>query len=124
MARRRARGPKPAKLAQCPRLRAEVEAGLAQLWSPQEISRRLVRDHPGDPEMRVSHETIYMSLFVQGRGALRKELTACLRSGRAMRRPRHVKGGFGQGQLTNMVMISERPAEITTGPCPAIGRAT
>ncbi len=60
----------------------------------------------------MSHETIYMSLFVQGRGALRKELTACLRSGRAMRRPRHVKGGFGQGQLTNMVMISERPAEI------------
>jgi IS30 family transposase len=93
-------------------LRAEVEAGLAQWWSPQEISRRLVRDHPGDPEMRVSHETIYMSLFVQGRGALRTELTACLRSGRAMRRPRHVKGGFGQGQLTNMVMISERPAEI------------
>ena len=62
--------------------------------------------------MRVSHETIYMSLFVQGRGVLRKELTACLRSGRAMRRPRHVKGGFGQGQLTNMVMISERPAVI------------
>jgi IS30 family transposase len=111
-AHRRARRPKQAKLAQCPRLRAEVEAGLAQLWSPQEISRRLVRDHPGDPEMRVSHETIYMSLFVQGRGALRKELTVCLRSGRAMRRPRHVKGGFGQGQLTNMVMISERPAEI------------
>ncbi len=68
-------------------------------------------DHPGDPEIRVSHETIYMSLFVQGRGALRKELTACLRSGRAMRRPRHVKGGF-LGQLTNMVMISERPAVI------------
>jgi IS30 family transposase len=111
-ARRRARRPKRAKLAQRPRLRAEVEAGLAQLWSPQEISRRLVRDHPGDPEMRVSHETIYMSLFVQGRGALRKELTACLRSGRAMRRPRHVKGGFGQGQLTNMVMISERPADV------------
>ena len=63
-ARRRARRPKRAKLAQRPRLRAEVEAGLAQLWSPQEISRRLVRDHPGDPEMRVSHETIYMSLFV------------------------------------------------------------
>ena len=60
----------------------------------------------------MSHETIYMSLFVQGRGALRKELTACLRSGRAMRRPRHAKGGFGQGQLRDMVMISERPAHI------------
>ena len=111
-ARRRAHRPKPAKLAQCPRLRAEVEAGLAAWWSPQEISRRLVRDHPDDPEMRVSHETIYLSLYVQGRGALRRELTACLRSGRAMRRPRHVKGGFGQGQIRDMVMISERPPEI------------
>jgi IS30 family transposase len=62
--------------------------------------------------MRVSHETIYMSLFVQGRGALRKELTACLRTGRAMRRPAaRTKGGFGQGQITNKVMVSERPAE-------------
>ena len=112
-ARRRARRPKPAKLAQCPRLRAEVEAGLAQWWSPQQISSWLASEYPDDPEMRVSHETIYMSLFVQGRGALRKELTACLRTGRAMRRPAaRTKGGFGQGQITNKVMISERPAEV------------
>ena len=63
--------------------------------------------------MRVSHETIYMSLFVQGRGALRQELHRCLRTGRALRRPKaRTKGGFGQGQITNMVMISERPAEV------------
>jgi IS30 family transposase len=62
--------------------------------------------------MRVSHETISMSLFVQGRGALRQELHTCLRSGRALRRPKaRTKGGFGQGQITDMVMISERPAE-------------
>ena len=62
--------------------------------------------------MQVSHETIYMSLFVQGRGALRQELHTCLRSGRALRRPKgRTKGGFGQGQITDMVMISERPAE-------------
>ena len=63
--------------------------------------------------MQVSHETIYQSLFVQGRGALRKELHSCLRTGRAMRRAKaYTKGGVGQGQLTNMVMISERPAEV------------
>jgi len=63
--------------------------------------------------MRVSHETIYMSLFVQGRGALRQELHSCLRSGRALRRPKaRTKGGFGQGQITDKVLISERPAEV------------
>ncbi len=110
-ARRRARRPKQAKLAACPRLRSEVERRLAMWWSPEQISAWLCRAYPNDPEMRVSHETIYMSLFVQSRGALRRELTACLRSGRAMRRPRHVKGGYGQGQLRDMVLISERPAE-------------
>jgi transposase, IS30 family len=66
-----------------------------------------------EPEMQVSHETIYQSLFVQGRGALRKELHSCLRSGRAMRRAKaYTKGNVGQGQLRNMVMISERPAEV------------
>jgi IS30 family transposase len=73
----------------------------------------LAETYPDDPEMQVSHETIYQSLFVQGRGALRKELHTCLRSGRAMRRAKaYVKGGHGRGQLTNMVMISERPAEV------------
>jgi IS30 family transposase len=69
-----------------------------------------VIDHPDDLEMRVSHETIYQSLFVQGRGALHKELTRCLRTGRAQRRPqRRTHGG---GQLLDMVLISQRPAEV------------
>ena len=108
-AARRARRPKAAKLNRCPRLRAEVERLLAQRWSPQQIAHRLVHDHPEDQEMRVSHETIYRSLFVQARGALRKELAACLRSGRTRRRP-HKRAGLS-GRLVNMVMISERPAE-------------
>jgi len=112
-ARRRARRPKMAKLARCRRLRLVVEAKLALFWSPEEISAWLALEYPDDPEMRVSHETIYMSLFVQGRGALRQELHRCLRTGRALRRPKaRTKGGFGQGQITNMVMISERPAEV------------
>jgi IS30 family transposase len=69
-----------------------------------------VVEFPDDLEMRVSHETIYQSLFVQSRGALRKELTVCLRTGRAQRRP---KGRtVGRGQIPDMVMISDRPAEI------------
>ena len=77
---RRMRRPKPAKLATCARLRAVVEAKLELRWSPQQISGWLVEEFPDDPEMRVSHETIYLSLFVQSRGALRKELTRYLRS--------------------------------------------
>lgn len=107
----RSRRPKRAKLAACPRLRAEVEARLEERWSPQQIAKRLKEDFPNDPEMRVSHETIYQSLFVQGRGALRKELTSCLRSGRARRRSRR-RGNDGRGELKNMVLISERPAEV------------
>ncbi len=111
-ARHRARRPKVAKLAGCPCLRRVVEAGLENYWSPQQISAWLALEYRDDPEMQVSHETIYMSLFVQGRGALRQELHQCLRTGRALRRPKaRTKGGFGQGQITNMVMISERPAE-------------
>jgi len=109
-ARRRSRRPKPPKLLASPRLRREVERRLQLRWSPQQIAARLVLDYPDDPEMRVSHETIYQSLFVQGRGALRKELTRCLRTGRAQRRP---QGRItGAGQLLNMVLISERPAEV------------
>ena len=85
-AQRRALRPKRAKLAQCRRLRQVVERKLGDLWSPQQISGWLAECYPNDPEMRVSHETIYQSLFVQSRGALRKELHACLRTGRAMRR--------------------------------------
>jgi transposase, IS30 family len=112
-AQRRALRPKRAKLARCRWLRRVVERKLEDLWSPQQISAWLAEQHPDDPEMQVSHETIYQALFVQGRGALRKELHSCLRSGRAMRRAKaYTKGGVGQGQLRDMVMISERPAEV------------
>ncbi len=109
-ARRRARRPKRAKLAASPRLRREVQRLLESRWSPQQIAARLVIDYPDDPEMRVSHETIYQSLFVQGRGALRKELARCLRTGRAQRRPQ--QRANGAGQLLDMVLISDRPAEV------------
>jgi len=110
----RARRPKPTKLAGCERLRQEVQTRLEDEHSPEQIARRLRVDFPHDPEMRVSHETIYKSLFVQGRGELRRELTARLRTGRTLRRPRHRAGraGNGQGRIPGMVMISERPAEV------------
>jgi transposase, IS30 family len=108
---RRAQRPKPAKLVVEPRLRAVVEAKLALRWSPQQIAGWLPLAYPQDPVMRVSHETIYLSLFVQGRGALRRELQRCLRTGRAMRYPRAKRLPQGRGQLRDVVLISERPAE-------------
>jgi transposase, IS30 family len=108
-AQEQARRPKPGKMTACPALLAQVVEGLENLWSPEEISRRLRHEHPDDPMMQVSHETIYQSLYVQGRGELRRELTRCLRSGRAQRRPRG--HGAGVGKIPDMVMISERPAE-------------
>jgi len=108
----RGRRPKVCKLALQPRLRREVVHGLRARWSPQQIAAQLVRDYPDDPIMRVSHETIYRTLFVQTRGALRKELTSCLRSGRAQRRPRLRTQLSGAGRLRNVVLISERPAEV------------
>ena len=104
-----ARRPKKLKLANLT-LVCLVTAWLVELWSPEEIAGRLRREFPDDPMMQVSHETIYQSLFVQGRGELRRELHRCLRSGRAQRRPRHGGGGTA-GQIPGMVMISERPAE-------------
>ena len=110
---RRAHRPRASKLMLCPRLRQVVEAKLELRWSPEQISGWLVREFPDDAEMRVSHETIYQSLFVQSRGALRKELTRYLRSQRSTRRPaafpKHVRNG--QGRIRNLVHISERPAE-------------
>jgi IS30 family transposase len=108
---KRMRRPKPAKLAVCPRLRAAVEAKLELRWSPQQISGWLVTTFPDDAEMRVSHETIYLSLFVQSRGALRKELTRYLRSGHTTRRPKDHSVMNGQGQLRGTLNIRERPAE-------------
>jgi IS30 family transposase len=111
-ARLRARRPKSAKLAACPRLRRVVEAKLEERWSPEQIADWLPEEFPDDAEMRVSHETIYMSLFVQGRGALRHELHRCLRQGQGLRRPKGSRRPTGQGVINDMVMISERPAEI------------
>jgi IS30 family transposase len=95
-----------------PRLAAYVIEQLEQLWSPEQIARRLIEEFPDDAEMRVSHETIYQSLYVQGRGALRKELAHCLRTGRAIRRRRDQRNGNGPGKIPGMVNISERPAEV------------
>ena len=107
-ARQQTRRPKPFKL-RPGRLLEEVASRLEQLWSPDEIAVRLRLDHADDPQMRVSHETIYQSLFVQGRGELRRELARCLRSGRTARKPR---GAIeGRGRIPGMVMLSQRPAE-------------
>ena len=108
----RGRRPKPAKLALNPRLCREVARRLRIRWSPEQIAARLIRDYPDDVSMRVSHETIYRTLFIQARGALRKELTVCLRMGRAQRRPQMRIGRSGAGRLRNMVLISDRPAEV------------
>jgi IS30 family transposase len=108
-ARRQARRPKPCKL-RAGRLLDEVSTRLEQLWSPQEIAQRLRLDFPDDPEMRVSHETIYQSLYVQGRGELRRELARCLRTGRAVRKKRGTVER--PGRLPGMVNIAERPAEV------------
>jgi IS30 family transposase len=106
----RARRPKPTKLATNPQLCRRVIGELEGLWSPQQIARRLRAEHPNDASMWVSHETIYKSIYVQGRGELRRELARCLRSGRAQRRP---QGRLERrGRISNMVMISERPAEV------------
>jgi IS30 family transposase len=80
-------------------------------WSPEQIAQRLRLDFPADPTMRISHEAIYQALYVQGRGALRRELTACLRSGRALRVPRARTRGRGTSFVAPEIMISERPAE-------------
>jgi IS30 family transposase len=109
-AEQRARRPKPAKLAVNAPLRAWVQGKLEKNWSPEEISRRLELEFPDCPEMRVSHETIYQALYVQGRGALRRELARHLRTGRALRKPRRIEGER-RGRIQDMVSISERPAE-------------
>lgn len=83
----------------------------ATAWSPEQISRRLYVDFPGDETMRISHEAIYQSLYIQGRGALRRELKACLRTGRALRVPRSRTTGRGKSFVSPEVMISARPAE-------------
>jgi IS30 family transposase len=83
----------------------------ATAWSPEQIARRLPLDFPDDGTMRISHEAIYQALYVQGRGALRRELTACLRTGRALRGPRARSRGRGKSFVSPEILISERPAE-------------
>jgi transposase, IS30 family len=108
----RARRPKPAKLTVHPRLRDWVADKLERLqWSPEQIARRLRAEFPDDESMRISPEAIYQSLYVQGRGALRRELTVCLRTGRALRKPRRRTDGRRE-RIKDKVMISERPAEV------------
>lgn len=105
---------RPRKLSQSGPLRRYVIAGLKQQWSPQEISYRLRREHPNDPVMRVSAETIYQSLFVQARGTLKKELTAHLRTQRTRRHSRTRRqeaAACGRGRLPGTIPISQRPAE-------------
>jgi transposase, IS30 family len=103
---------RPAKLAVNLRLRGEVQARLRENHSPEQIAKRLREDFPDDPEMWVSHETIYQSLYVQGRGGLRRELAVCLRTGRALRKPRRqAQARRSRERIKDMVMISERPPE-------------
>jgi IS30 family transposase len=106
-----ARRPKPVKLAVDPVLREQVQTRLQDKHSPEQIARRLKAEFPTQPEMWVSHETIYQSLYVQGRGALRRELTACLRTGRVLRKPRR-RAEARRPRMSDMVMISDRPAEV------------
>lgn len=83
----------------------------ATAWSPQQIAERLKVEFPDDESMRISHEAIYQSLFIEGRGGLKRELVACLRTGRALRQPRARSNNKAQGHVTGDVVLSERPAE-------------
>jgi IS30 family transposase len=107
----RSRRPKTAKLAANEVLRERVQTELDSRFSPEQIAGRLRLDFPDRPEMWVSHETIYQSLYVQSRGALRRELTAGLRTGRALRTPRR-RTGERRERIKDKVSISDRPAEV------------
>ena len=111
-ARVRGRQASPAKLAVNLRLRREVQDHLVRNHSPEQTARRLREDHPDEPEMWVSHETIYQSLYVQGRGGLRRELTKHLRTGRTLRKPHRAADQRRARFTAAMVMISERPPEV------------
>jgi IS30 family transposase len=124
LARERASRPKPAKLAVNVALRELVQDDLRRRYSPEQIAGRLRRQFPGQPEMWVSAETIYQSLYVQSRGALRRELTRCLRTGRSLRQPGRHAGQRKTRIVRDMVNVSQRPRRPTTAPCPATGRAT
>ena len=124
-AHRRARAcvrrPKPAKLVAGP-LCDQVTEWLTELWSPKEVAGRLRREFKDDPMMQVSHETIYQSLYVQGRGELRRELARCLRRGRTVRKTQGQERR--QGKIPDMVMIATDPQRSKTGRSRVTGRAT
>jgi IS30 family transposase len=109
----RARRAKPGRLASNPELRGQVQTRLGARLSPEQIAATLRADFPDRPEMWVSHETIYQALYVQGRGELRRELTRCLRTGRALRKPRRIPGERrGKRSIPAELMISARPGEV------------
>ena len=110
---KRARRPKRCRLVYRPQLRQLVEEKLREAWAPQQITGWLKRTYPGNGFYRVSHETIYRSLFIQARGAFKKELTRYLRSKRTIRRSRHAtRKGHGGGQIQGLISIRERPASV------------
>lgn len=106
--------PQPSKLSLDPFLHDYVQTRLDQKWSPEQISNTLKTEFPGQERMRVSHETIYRALFVQARGSLKREVEAKLRTGRTLRKPRKQTAADGRGQhrIPDMLLISERPAEV------------
>jgi IS30 family transposase len=105
--------PKVCRLALHEKLRTTVASKLTEDWSPQQISGWLKTEYPKDESLRVSHETIYRSLFIQARGALKKELIQHLRSKRRIRRSRHASvHGHSQGKIVDAISIRERPAEV------------
>jgi len=104
--------PKDSKLVKNARLRAVVEQGLERKLSPEQISNRLIKDHPDDESMRVSHETIYQALYFQARGGLKREVQTALRTGRTRRKPQRRSDQRRERFVDPMVMISERPAEV------------
>lgn len=111
-AAQRRRRPKPSKLALSPQLCREVEAGLTKRWSPKQISAWLKREYSDNPLMQISPETIYVSLYVQGRGTLRKELAKHLRTQRTYRRAKNEMRPATRGKIANRILISQRPAEV------------
>jgi len=111
IARDRQARPKASKLSRSPRLAAAVQGMLDRRYSPEQASGRLTVDYPEDPAMRISHETIYQSIYIYPRGELRRELQACLRTGRARRAPRG-RGPESRGKITGAVPIGARPPEV------------
>jgi transposase, IS30 family len=109
---KRAKRPKRCRLSQSPALRQAVASKLRLDWSPQQISAWLRMSYPEDPSMQISHETIYRTLYVQARGALKKELVHHLRRQRSLRQTRRSKKGRGQGQIVGAMSIRERPPQI------------